>query len=196
MPILDAEPDLVPLDLFETADDGRRWIVAHTRPRQEKAVTRELLVAGVPFYLPCDRRRVKVRAKVVTSRPPLFAGYVFARVQETDRIHYSPRVASVLAVADQPRLWDDLRRIRKVLDLGEPVTIERTLEPGTVVTMRTGPLTGMTGTVVKAVGGFKFVVRVDFIRQGLSVVVDGAALGVAKGSDAPQAETPNTTPNI
>ena len=192
MPILDAEPDLAPPDLFAAAEDGRRWVVAHTRPRQEKAVARELFAAGVPFYLPCDRRRVKVRAKVVTSRPPLFGGYVFARVSEGDRgrVQFNPRVASVLPVHDQPRLWDDLRRVRRVLDLGEPVTAERTVEPGTVVTMRDGPLTGMTGTVVKAAGGFKFVVRVDFIRQGLSVVVDGAALGMVAGPDAPPVTRP------
>jgi hypothetical protein len=35
---------------------------------------------------------------------------------------------------------------------------------------------------LKAAGGFKFVVRVDFIRQGLSIVVDGAALGLATAS--------------
>ena len=180
MPILDAEPDQFPPDLFAADDDGRRWVAAHTRPRQEKAVARELFAARVPFYLPCDRRRVKVRTKIVLSRPPLFAGYVFARVAEGDRgrVQFNPRVASLLPVADQARLWDDLRRVRRILDLGEPVTAERTLEPGTPVTMRAGPLTGMTGTVVKAAGGFKFVVRVDFIRQGLSVVVDGAALGL------------------
>ena len=104
MPILDAEPDLAPPDLFDarTTEDGRRWVVAHTRPRQEKAVARELFAAGVSFYLPCDRRRVKVRAKVVTSRPPLFAGYVFARVSEVDRgrVQFNARVASVLPVHD------------------------------------------------------------------------------------------------
>ena len=184
MPILDAEQDQYPPDLFQMADDGHRWVVAHTRPRQEKAVARELLAAGVPFYLPCDRRRVKVRAKIVVSRPPLFAGYVFARVAEGDRgrVQFNPRVASLLPVADQPALWDDLRRVRRILDLGEPVTAERRLEPGTRVTMRQGPLTGLTGTIVKAAGGFKFVVRVDFIRQGLSIVVDGAALGLATAS--------------
>ena len=111
----------------------------------------------------------------------LFAGYVFARVSEADRgrVQFNARVASVLQVHDQPRLWDDLRRVRRVLDLGEPVTAERTVEPGTVVTMRDGPLTGMTGTVVKAAGGFKFVVRVDFIQQGVSVTVDGSWLGIA-----------------
>lgn len=180
MPILDAEPDQFPPDLFAAAPDGRRWVVAHTRPRQEKAVARELFADGIPFYLPSDRRRVKVRAKVVVSRPVLFAGYVFARVAEDDRrrVAYNARVASILPVADQHGLWADLRRVRRVLDLGEPVTPERGLEPGTAVTVRDGPLTGMTGTVVKAAGGFKFVVRVDFIRQGLSVLVDGVALGL------------------
>lgn len=182
MPILDAEPDQFPADLFDTRDgDGRKWVVAHTRPRQEKAVARELFAAGAPFYLPCDRRRTKVRAKVVTSRPPLFAGYVFARVSDADRgrVQFNPRVASVLQVHEQDRLWDDLQRVRGVLDLGEPVTPEKGIAVGTTVTLREGPLTGMTGVVVKAAGGFKFVVQVDFIRQGLSVVVDGATLGIA-----------------
>jgi transcriptional antiterminator RfaH len=123
---------------------------------------------------------VAVRNKVVTSRPPLFGGYVFARITDDDRgrVQFNARVASVLPVADQSRLWGDLRQVRQVLDLGEPVSLERKLEPGTPVVMRDGPLTGMSGTVVKAAGGFKFVVQVDFIQQGLSVVVDGAALGV------------------
>lgn len=197
MPILDEEPDQFPPDLFTvpagteaaldinpvaalSGGDGRRWVVAHTRPRQEKVVARELYAAGVTFYLPCDRRRTKVRSKVVTSRPPLFSGYVFARVGEEDRtrVHYHPRVASVLQVPDQDRLWRDLLRVRRVLDLGEPVTPERKLEPGTTVTLRDGPLTGMTGVILKVAGGFKFVVQVDFIRQGLSVVVDGNSLGI------------------
>jgi len=59
MPILAAEIELYPDGLLdEPPDAGRPWRVAHTKPRQEKALARELLAADIPFYLPCDRRRI------------------------------------------------------------------------------------------------------------------------------------------
>jgi transcriptional antiterminator RfaH len=185
MPILDEEPDTYPPHLFdplEPAADGpaRVWWVAHTRPRQEKAIARELLKIGLPYYLPCQKRRTKVGGRVVPVKIPLFAGYVFVRAADPEkwRVLATKRVAQLLPVADQDRLWADLRRVRGVLDLGRPVTPEIGLRPGDTVTLRDGPLAGMTGTIEKVAGGFKFIVRVDFIRQGVSVQVDGEWLGV------------------
>jgi transcription antitermination factor NusG len=182
MPVLAEEPDVFPPDLFAPARpaDGLLWWVAHTRPRQEKAVARALLTARLPYYLPCETKRTKVGSRVVPARIPLFSGYVFVRSTVADkwRILATNRVAQLLPVNDQTRLQADLERVRTVLDLGQPVSPERKLEPGTAVTLRDGPLTGMTGTVVRSAGGFKFVVRVDFIQQGVGVVVDGEWLGL------------------
>jgi len=191
MPILEAEPELFPESLLmepvlcddgysESTDTARSWWVSHTRPRQEKALARQLFDEGVPYYLPCDRRRVRVRSRVVTSRVPLFGGYLFVRITEAERLRVlnTNRVAGLLKVSDQVRLLRDLQRVYRVLDLGAPITAESRLEPGTSVTVRHGPLAGMTGTVVKAAGGFKFIVSVDFISRGLSVLMDGASLGI------------------
>lgn len=181
MPVLDYEPDVFPPDLFAVhpADD-LVWWVAHTRPRQEKAVARALYSAGLPYYLPCETKRTKVGSQVKPVQIPLFGGYVFVRATKETKwwVMATNRVAQLITVSDQDRLWSDLQRVRAVLDLGKPVTPERKLEPGTPVTLRDGPLTGMSGTVVRCAGGFKFVVQVDFIQQGVSVVVDGEWLGV------------------
>jgi transcription antitermination factor NusG len=120
-----------------------------------------------------------VRGRVQTSRLPLFPGYLFLRVSDSERgrVFAGNRVARLSPVADQDRLWADLRQVRQLLDLGQPVTPEDRLEPGAAVTVRTGPLAGMTGTVLRAASGHKFVVRVDLIQRGISVVVDGATLG-------------------
>ena len=179
--ILPAERDLFPSDLFEglPPDDGRAWCLAHTRPRQEKAVARDMLAAGQPFFLATLPRRTRAGRRVLIAQIPLFAGYIFVRVSVADRavVFASRRVARLVPVADQERLWADLRQIRKVLDLGQPVTAEEQLEPGTLVAVREGPLAGLTGTIVRASTGHKFVVRVDLIQRGVSVVVDGATLG-------------------
>ncbi len=179
--ILAAEPAQFPDDLFEILPqaDGRSWCLAHTKPRQEKAVARDLLGAELPFYLPCLPRRTRAGRRVLVAQIPLFAGYVFVRASATERaiVFAGRRVARLVPVADQERLWADLRQIRKVLDLGQPVTAEERLEPGTPVAMRDGPLAGLTGTIVRATTGHKFVVRVDLIQRGVSVVIDRAALG-------------------
>ena len=57
MPLLDAEPPLFPLDLFDDKIDqavvqDKTWWVLHTKPRQEKSLARELFRREVPFYLP------------------------------------------------------------------------------------------------------------------------------------------------
>lgn len=179
--ILRAEQGLFPQDLFDSLSpaDGRSWCLAHTRPRQEKAVARDMLAANQPFYLPTLPRRTRAGRRILIAQIPLFAGYVFVRTTTTDHavVFASRRVARLVPVADQERLWSDLRQIRKLLDLGQPVNSEEQLEPGTPVAVREGPLAGLTGTIVRAATGHKFVVRVDLIQRGVSVVVDGATLG-------------------
>jgi len=181
MPFLPDEPDVFPETLFDDRPDaGPPWWVAHTRPRQEKATVRHLLKIGFPYYLPCETTRVKVGKRVRPIKLPIFSGYVFARAEESQRwrMMASNRIASLQRVVDQERFWSDLRRIRAMLDLGRPIQAEESIRPGTPVTLRGGPMTGMTGTVVKETGGFRFVVMVDFIGRGLSVTVDGEWLGL------------------
>ena len=183
MPILPDQPETIPADLFEAGRpaDALRWYVAHTRPRQEKALARELERLQLPFYLPCQRKRTRVGGSVVMVARPMFPGYVFVRTIEPEkwRINATKRVASLLNVADQDRLWSDLRRVRGVLDLGRPITPVLKLEPGTPVTLRAGPLAGMSGTIISRANGFTFVVKVDFIQQGIGVTVDGEWIGIA-----------------
>ena len=185
MPILAAEVELYPEGLLDEPPDAERpWRVAHTKPRQEKALARELLAAEVPFYLPCDPRRVRVRGRVIVSHVPLFGGYLFVRADDGERrrIATTNRVTRLLPVGDERRFAGDLRGVRRLLDLGEPVTVEDGLTRGSPVTVRSGPLAGMTGTVQEAIGGFKFVVMVDFIRRGISVTLDGSMLGTVRGN--------------
>ncbi len=179
--ILSAETDLFPDSLFEQtrSDDGRAWWLAHTKPRQEKALARDLLDAEFPFFLPCSPVRKRIRNRVVTSYIPLFSGYAFVRVtpDERPRVYAGNRVARLVPVLDQDRLWSDLDQVHKLLTLGEPIALEDRLQPGTPVTIRSGPLIGLTGTIVRATAGHKFVVQVNLIQRGVSVTVDSVSLG-------------------
>ncbi len=186
MPVLPEEPELFPLDLFEaeaaSQDDELTWWMAHTRPRQEKALARELLIRQIPYYLPCHGKRTKTAKGVVVARIPSFSGYVFLRTTREQRwkatSSSTKRIASLYEVKDQQRIHADLLRVRHILGLGKPVSVVAKLEPGTQVTLRDGPMMGMTGQIIKQAGAFKFVVMVDFIQRGLSITVDGSMLGI------------------
>ncbi|HJZ94517.1 MAG TPA: transcription termination/antitermination NusG family protein [Gemmataceae bacterium] len=181
MPILPAEPALFPDDVLDAPvglTAGDEWRVLHTRPRQEKGLARDLLARAVPFFLPTIRRPHRSAGRIRVAEVPLFDGYVFLRA---DRDQYldaldTGRVVRALVVRDQAGLVSDLRRLHALLGLGRAVERERQLRAGQAVEITAGPLAGFRGTVVRAATGTRFVVAVDFIREGASVTCEGMAL--------------------
>lgn len=184
MPILAAEPDRYPADLFDGPPPGRTWHVLHAKPRQEKSLARHLYANGVSFYLPTVPRRSNARGRVLTAHAPLFPGYLFLYADQDERVTAltSNRIVHSLVVHDQQRLFDDLRQVDKLLGAGLPVSTETRLPPGTPVEITTGPLAGLCGTVIRAGSARRFVVRVDFIHQGASVLLEDCALLPLRGA--------------
>jgi transcriptional antiterminator RfaH len=178
MPILPLEPAVYPECLFddipplETSE--RRWWVLHTRPRQEKRLAQQLRDKEIPFFLPLVPHQLRIRTRDFCSHLPLFPGYVFLLGTRHERIAAlsSGRVVHPLEVHDQARLWGDLRQVNRLIASGAPVTPEGHLVPGTPVEIRSGPLAGLRGTILQAVSGRRFLVRVDFIQRGASVLLD------------------------
>jgi transcriptional antiterminator RfaH len=180
MPILAPEPACFPENLFELPADGgdRRWLVIHTRPRQEKSLARDLLERSIAFYLPLQASRVRVRNQIVHSYHPLFASYLFLFANPEDRLIAlgTRRIVGALEVNDQLRLWNDLRQVHRLTGSGLPVSPVERLAPGMPVQIREGPLMGLRGVIVKSVSGNRFVVTVDFIQRGASVLLSDSVL--------------------
>jgi transcriptional antiterminator RfaH len=182
MPILPAEPSSFPAELFTESivpqQAGRQWWVLHTKPRQEKSLARQLHRAQIPFYLPLDPHRFRLRGRVMTSHVPLFGGYAFLLGTHEERLTAfgTRRVAQALEVKDQAGLWHDLRQVQRLISSGAPVTLEERLAPGMTVEIKSGPLAGLKGRILRRASGRRFVVAVDFIQQGASVLLDDFAL--------------------
>jgi len=181
MPILSADrthfPDnLFDLDPSERADSGHVWSVLHTRPRQEKSLSRQFASAGIGFYLPLLGKRSTIRGRAVTSYLPLFPGYVFLQTRPEDRIEALSvgrgRIAQSLSVTNQDALWRDLSQIHKLIAMGKPIRPEYELEPGLFVEITAGPLEGFRGRIVRKASQRGFVVAVDFIRKGVSILLN------------------------
>lgn len=182
MPLLPAETTLFPECLFEDTPppewQDRSWWVLHTKPRQEKSLARHLQDRCIAHYLPLVSRRWRSRGRVLTSHNPLFTSYLFLLTTPEERISAlaSGRVVHSLKVADQERLWRDLRQIYRLIATGAPITPQDRLAPGTVVEIQSGALAGLTGKILRTASGRRFVVEVDFIQRGAAVELDDVSL--------------------
>ncbi len=182
MPIRPAEVALFPPNLLDDeqppAVGGCVWWLLHTRPRQEKCLAEQLHRKGISFYLPLMTKRLLVRGRALVSQVPLFPGYLFLWGGDEERVAAlaTSRVVRSIAVADQRRLQHDLRQVNGLIRSGAPITPEERLQPGAVVEIRSGVLAGLKGKIVRVASGHKFVVEVDFIHRGASVLMDGFVL--------------------
>jgi Transcription termination factor nusG len=185
MPILSEERSIHPPDLLALARDplagdllDGAWWAIHTKARQEKAVGRQLLGWGTPFYLPLIRKAWLYRGRRVSSYAPLFPGYLFlcGSEEQCSRARTTNRVAKVLRVLEPSQLVEELRQIQRLIEAGLPLTFEDRLAPGKRVRVRHGALAGLEGTVLTRRGKTRLVVSVNFIQQGASVEVEDVLL--------------------
>jgi transcriptional antiterminator RfaH len=180
MPILGKEPSVYPDQLltdsvYEPDSSDRRWWAIFTRTRHEKALARELLRLQVPFYLPLVAKENVIRNKVVQSYLPLFSGYVFMFTNEAERVLAltTNRVQDLLKVDDQGQLRRDLAQIYRLIGIDAPLTVERRLEPGRKVRIKSGAMRGLEGTIVERRGGQRrLIVAVEFLQNGVSLEID------------------------
>jgi transcription antitermination factor NusG len=181
MPILPAEPQIFPDRLFEPDRENssqRNWWVLHTRPRQEKSLARQLHAIGIPFYLPLVQKRLRIRNRPITSHLPLFGGYLFLLADHDERVAAltTQRIVRSLEVADQNQLWCDLAQIHRLIRSGVPIVPEDRLSPGTLVEIRSGPLAGLRGKIQASASRRRFVVEVNFIHRGASILLEDFTL--------------------
>ncbi|MGH7566630.1 MAG: UpxY family transcription antiterminator [Gemmatimonadota bacterium] len=162
-----------PLDIV----DRQRWYACRTRARAEKKVDRLLTMAGVTSYVPLIERLRKWsdRSKQVTF--PLFPGYVFARFSLTTlpEIVRTPNLIEVVRVNGSPTpiREEEIESIRTLVHgvsgIGEEPSAHDYLVRGQEVRVIQGPFEGLRGILTEVRGKTRIVVRLEAIRQAVSV---------------------------
>lgn len=176
-----SQPSVYPTDLLEelTAQPpDRRWWVLYTKVHQEKAIVERLLGRQIPYYLPLVEKVNICRGRRFVSHVPVFAGYVFLFGTEEERVASltTNRVSQVLFVDDVAQLTHDLCQLQRLIASGAPLTIERRLSAGDRVRVRSGPLMGLEGTVLRRRGAARLLIAVNLLQQGASVDIDTCQL--------------------
>lgn len=155
------------------------WYAAYTLPRREKAVAEQLSIKQVETYLPLyhsARRWAERRALV---QLPLFPGYVFVHIRAGERIRVldHPGVLRLVTFNGRPAPLPDgeIERLRAALEFGkaEPFPF---LVPGRRVRVRSGPLAGLEGTILRRKGRMRLVVSVEAIQRSIIFDLDATDL--------------------
>jgi len=175
--------DLFPADvltrgLSEADSRHSAWWLAHTKPRQEKAVAAALLEREVAFYLPLVTRKSLTRGRTRVARIVLFPGYVFVCGTEEDRLRAlkTNRLLTVQRVPDGEQLREDLLRFAELIAMDAPLVPEARLVEGNRVRVKAGPFRDREGVVLRRNGKTRLLVAVNYLQQGASLEIDDCLL--------------------
>ncbi len=176
MPIRAPETSLYPstlLDETELGHDDRRWWAVYTKSRQEKSLARQLLSQQVPYYLPLVPKVSLIGGRRVKSFLPLFGSYLFLYANDEERVQTlaTKRVAHLFEANDPQAIARDLRNVRTLIASGVPLTVEGRLSAGQRVRVKHGSLMGLEGIIVARRGEDRLLVTVDFLQQGVSILI-------------------------
>ena len=150
------------------------WWVAHTRPRNEKALALDLRARGIFHYLPLRVRstRSKTSGRDSRSLVPVLPGYVFFSGGDLQCQHVlmTNRIANMLTVANQAELVGELRQIQRLLASQTEFDWEPAIQVGEWARVIAGPLQGVEGIVCKRLSRLRLALNVRMLSQ--SVVVE------------------------
>jgi transcription antitermination factor NusG len=167
----------------------QKWFAVYTSPRHEKRVGQYLLQKEIEHYVPLYQARRKWRdGSKVTLDLPLFPGYVFVRIDRSERVRVL-QVPGVLSIvggtgrqpASMPDAEIDALRAGLSLRHAEPHPL---LTVGQRARIRSGALAGMVGIVVRQKNSLRVVLTMDLIQQSVVVEVDGAELETLDSDDS------------
>jgi transcription termination/antitermination protein NusG len=170
-----AEPQILTPDRAQAEFE---WYAVWTRSRHEKLVRDQLAQKDVAVFLPTITKwsRWKDRKKKIDW--PLFPGYVFARFDPMDRLPIlkCDGVVTIVGTDGLPSPIPEIEidSIRTLIESELSYDPCPLIKEGMMVEVRSGPLKGVVGRLVRKGAHARLVLSVDLIGQAVSVEVDAA----------------------
>ena len=168
MPSISSEPG--------QANRGSSWYAVYTRHQHEKTIARNLTTKGFETLVPLYqvRRRWQDRVKVLSL--PLFPCYVFVRGNLERRLDIitTPGLHSFVLSAGQPASIPpaEIEAIRRSADSGVCVEPHPFLKGGEWVRVKSGPLEGIQGILVRKKTQSLLVLSVAMLGKSAAVEID------------------------
>jgi transcription antitermination factor NusG len=154
----------------------RAWYVLYTRHQHEKTVAQILVGKGFETFLPLYEsvHRWKDRSKCLSL--PLFPCYVFLKggIERRLDIMTTPGIHALVSNAGQPAVVPstEIEAIRRVAESGARVEPHPFLKCGDRMRIKSGPLAGIEGILVKKKNIYRLVLSVEMLGKAAAVEID------------------------
>lgn len=158
--------------------DHPEWYAVYANVRHEKRVKEYLDGRMVECYLPSYRsvRRWQDRRKEVEL--PLFPGYLFVRIAYRSRLQVltAPGVVQIVSFDGKPApvRQDEIEALRQALSRNAHCEPHPYLKVGRRVRVRSGPLSGVEGILMRRKERFRLILSIDLIMRSIATEVDEA----------------------
>lgn len=179
------------------------WFALQVRSKRESGVADFLRGRGYNPFLPLGRLRKVWSDRIKVVDGPLFPGYLFCRVNLDDRLPIltAPGVIRIVGYSSSPMPVDEseIDAIRAIVASGLPNEPWPYLQVGDPVKIKSGPLQGLRGILLRVKGSHRLVVSVTLVQRSVAVEIDSAyvqSLSTDSRSQAEIARASSTCPQL
>jgi transcription antitermination factor NusG len=154
------------------------WHALYTRHQHEKSIANVLAYKGFEVFLPLysAAHRWKDRSKELLL--PLFPCYVFLRGGLDRRFDMmtTPGIHMLVTSGGQPAVVsdDEIYAVRQLVENTQRVEPHPFLRSGDWVRVKSGPLRGLDGILVRKKNLFRLVVSLEILGKSAAVEVDAS----------------------
>lgn len=155
-----------------------KWYAAYTCVRHEKRVAEQMEQRQLRNFLPLYRALHRWRDRRKEVELALFPGYVFVQMdlQHRVRVLEIPGVVHLVSFQGRPAALParEIEALRQGADGRVRMEPHPYLQAGRRVRVRSGPVAGLEGILVRRKEGARLVVSIDILMRAVAVEVDEA----------------------
>lgn len=155
----------------------QHWRVFYTAPRAERKCEARIQELGIEVFLPVMVVRRKWSDRTKTVQEPLFRSYIFAHVDEKERLQVLQVKGIVQTLSFGGKLAsisdDEIASLKLTQEDPERLSLLTRWTPaiGNSVVVTEGPMSGLEGEVLQHRGQSYVVIRINALRQAVKINV-------------------------
>lgn len=163
------------------SDPDYYWYALYVKAKHEFKVLERLTRSGIEVFLPYVERLSKWKDRKKLIQHPLFPGYIFVHIRRThqDIMTVMKTEGVVRFLGFEP--WnpevipeEQIYSLRRLIESKEQIDPYPYIREGQRVTIKRGPLTGVTGILVKKEDRHIFIISIDILKRSVAVKIDAS----------------------
>lgn len=156
------------------------WYAVYTRHQHEKSVAASFSRNGIEVFLPLYDVVRRWKDRTMHLSLPLFSCYVFLRggIERRANVLSTPGVHSIVKIGNQLATIPDaeLDAIRRAVEGHLPVEPHPFLRIGDRVRVKSGPLIGIEGILMRKKHSFRLILSAHVLEKSIAVEVDAFSI--------------------